>query len=320
MELISVIVPVYNVESYIGRCLDSLISQTYDELEIICVDDASTDNSLNICIEFAAKDPRIRVIEKDENSGVSATRNVGLVNSSGRYISFVDPDDWIDVTMYQKMIDTLKKREADMIVCSLHKVWPDKVVEMKNEIKMPVECFGKEQAYIYAFNRFECMGFGLYNWNKLYKRELIFSKDTTICFDEKMYLFEDIVFFVEVLQKTDKICYLDEPLYYYYQRENSLVHDTNLDRYYDSLLMYARVIEFFDKNQYAHSLISYAKRFYAFQASLILEKAIIKREYENIEKYKREMNKYVDEYLSTSPENHPEWNARILNLISFEYN
>lgn len=115
-ELISIIVPVYNVEQYLDDCLISIINQTYKNLEIILIDDGSTDKSGKICDEYAKKDSRIIVIHK-ENGGVSSARNAGLRIAKGAYIGFVDPDDWIAEDMYEVLYSNAKKYDADVSVC-----------------------------------------------------------------------------------------------------------------------------------------------------------------------------------------------------------
>ena len=115
-ELISIIVPVYNVEQYLDDCLISIINQTYKNIEIILIDDGSTDKSGKICDEYAKKDSRIIVIHK-ENGGVSSARNAGLRIAKGAYIGFVDPDDWIAEDMYEVLYSNAKKYDADVSVC-----------------------------------------------------------------------------------------------------------------------------------------------------------------------------------------------------------
>ena len=117
MSLISVIVPIYNVEKYLDRCVDSIINQTYKNLEIILVDDGSPDNCLAICDSWAEKDRRIKVIHK-ENGGVSSARNSALDIASGDYIGFVDSDDWIEPDMYEILIKNAKKYDADISRCA----------------------------------------------------------------------------------------------------------------------------------------------------------------------------------------------------------
>lgn len=116
---VSVIVPVYNVEKYLARCVDSITSQTYENLDIILVDDGSTDNSGRICGEYAKKDTRIRVIHQ-KNKGASAARNCGITAASGNYIGFIDSDDWIDKDMYELLVNTAIEHHADIVRCDTY--------------------------------------------------------------------------------------------------------------------------------------------------------------------------------------------------------
>ena len=119
MKLLSIIVPVYNVKSYLKKCVESIINQTYTNLQIILVDDGSTDGSQDICDEFAQRDSRIVVIHK-ENGGLSTARNVGMDRAKGAYIAFVDSDDWLEPNMYEALISQLEKHEADIVACSFY--------------------------------------------------------------------------------------------------------------------------------------------------------------------------------------------------------
>lgn len=121
MPKISVIIPVYNVENYLRECLDSIINQTFKDIEIICVDDCSTDNSLDILNEYAQKDNRIKVFEQKENSGQGAARNFGISIAQGEYITFVDPDDYIESTMYEKMYNQAKTLNSEIVMCDVQK-------------------------------------------------------------------------------------------------------------------------------------------------------------------------------------------------------
>ena len=125
---ISVIVPVYNVEAYVGECIDSILKQTYENLEIILVDDGSTDSSGRICDEYAKKDSRVKVYHK-ENGGLSDARNYGIEKSSGDFLSFIDGDDWIDKDMYSKMIETSIKDNSDIVVCGITKDYVGRSVD-----------------------------------------------------------------------------------------------------------------------------------------------------------------------------------------------
>src|SRR5699024_4494271 len=127
-DLISVIVPVYNVEKYVRRCIDSICGQTYSNLEIILIDDGSTDSSGKICDEMAAKDGRISVIHQ-ENKGLSQARNAGLDQAKGEYIAFVDSDDYLSLNMYECLLKSLKENNADVVRCAIKNVYEGENIE-----------------------------------------------------------------------------------------------------------------------------------------------------------------------------------------------
>ncbi len=128
---VSIIVPVYNVENYLNRCLDSLINQSFDDIEIICINDGSTDRSLEILKDYEKKDNRVKIINK-ENSGVSNCRNKGIKVSNGEYIVFVDSDDWIDIDTYEIMMDNIIKYNADIAVSNINYVYDDRYLATVN--------------------------------------------------------------------------------------------------------------------------------------------------------------------------------------------
>jgi glycosyltransferase involved in cell wall biosynthesis len=117
---VSVIIPVYNVEKYIKKSLESVMNQTLKEIEIICVNDGTKDNSRKIIEEYAQKDERIKIIDK-ENGGLSSARNAGMEIARGEYLGFVDSDDWIEETMYEKLYEKAKADESQMVICAVHK-------------------------------------------------------------------------------------------------------------------------------------------------------------------------------------------------------
>ena len=166
-ELISVVVPVYNVEKYIDKCINSIINQTYKNLEIILVDDGSPDNCGNICDEYAKKDNRIIVIHK-ENGGVSSARNIGIKNAKGKWITFVDSDDWIENDYVEKLSKIGIQNKAEVVLCGYNRI--------NNNDKQPINAIGEIKKY----NSFEYLiktlnpqtGFGFCHM-KLIKKEII---------------------------------------------------------------------------------------------------------------------------------------------------
>lgn len=204
MPEISIIVPVYNVEKYIRRCIDSLIAQTFNEIEILLIDDGSKDDSGAICDKYALKDNRIKAIHK-ENGGVSSARNAGLDNAAGTYIMFCDPDDYVESTWCEKLYSVMQKGNISCAFCGYNSV------KMSGEIKHTT-CICNE---------------GLTSIKKLYSSELIFCvwnkifilaeiKQNNINFDESISKAEDSIFVLRYLQvKTGNIINVPEPLYNY---------------------------------------------------------------------------------------------------------
>ena len=211
-DLISVIVPVYNVEEYIRECLDSIINQTYKKLEIILVDDGSTDKSGEICEEYRAKDNRIKVIHQ-ENAGLSDARNAGIEIAVGNYIQFIDSDDYIDDDMIETLYNLIIENDADISMCSNY--------ILKDGIKS-CECSNKK----YIYDRREALKEILidetvrsYSWNKLAKKELF----DEIRFPSKR-VFEDVLTTPKLFEKSNKVVFLDTPKYYYRQRNGSILN------------------------------------------------------------------------------------------------
>ena len=230
MKKISVIVPIYNSEKYLHRCINSIISQTYKNLEIILVDDGSTDNSGMICDQLATQDERIRVFHK-KNGGLSSARNLGIEVASGDYIAFVDSDDWLADDIYEYCIDLAEKNNCDVI---------DYNVEFTNgngtkkafgtEIKYDIEIIeGKEILRDYLMKgQTEKAPFTV--WRKLYKRHLF----ETIRFPEGK-INEDIVLNYKILKRCNKIACTNKVGYYYFQSEESITRNCLKKRDFDLL-------------------------------------------------------------------------------------
>lgn len=209
--LISIIIPVYNVEQYIERCIDSVLLQTYKNLEIILIDDGSTDKSSKICDEYAKKDSRIKVIHK-ENGGVSSARNAGLDVATGEYIGFVDSDDYIDSNMYECLINSITNNKCDIVICGFHEVFGGVIKDVaicESETSISVR-----EGIVKLIEDDTYKG---YLWNRLYKRELFDG----VKFPE-MIVLEDMYVNHLVFEKSKKIHLLDKTLYSYIRRENSV--------------------------------------------------------------------------------------------------
>lgn len=215
---ISVIVPVYNVEKYLNRCMDSLLAQTYHNLQIILVDDGSQDGSGAICDEYATLDSRIRVIHK-ENGGLSSARNAGLKIADGEYIGYVDSDDWIEPDMYYLMIQAIKDNNAQLAACRYKQVTPDGVID--NGSPDIISLSRDELLDIYVN---EHPKYVIYNsvWSKLYSRELV----EDLQFPEGKNS-EDIIYTTKAFCRLDRAVYIDKGLYNYVTgRPDSIMNDS----------------------------------------------------------------------------------------------
>ena len=267
-DKISIIIPVYNVEPYIKRCLDSVINQTYQNLEIICVDDGSTDGSGKICDEYATKDSRIKVFHK-ENGGVSSAKNLGLKNITGKYIGFVDSDDWIEPDMYEVLHKSAQSKDVPISVASYFKDTDTESVPMSNKEQIPDGIINTKNMLLYPLKRDYYMGFCGYLWNKLFSANIFLNNG--LSFNEEINYAEDVLLYTEAIIAGKCIGnYIDKPLYHYYQREKSISHSEFINIKVDILVAYKKVEQLFNENGYSN--ISYwARGFYCYHASVILE-------------------------------------------------
>ena len=231
MKLISVIVPAYNVENYIARCLDSIINQTYSNLEIIVVDDGSTDNTGAIIDDYAKKDTRIKAIHQ-QNAGVAVARNTGIENASGDYYGFVDSDDYIEPTMYSEMLNACETSGSEMAVTEYKEIGGDESISysMKNYI------LSKEE----ALNTFVCENSSYriqYSvWSRLCRKDII--KDLRFAPGKNC---EDIMFSTKLMCAINSCVMLDKPLYNYtYDRTSSIMNTRLFTRRFDEELPYCR--------------------------------------------------------------------------------
>lgn len=226
MPVISVIVPVYNVEKYLPKCLESIINQSYKSLEIILVDDGSTDNSGVICDEYAAKDKRIKVIHKT-NGGLSDARNAGLDICTGDYIGFVDSDDWIAEDMYETLYSFAVKEDLDVAMCAAYEVYEDGTCIIPTKKFLPLVTTDKNKIINEIFVN-KAGGVSVAVWSKLFSKK----KFGDIRF-KKGKISEDVFFIFDWLNKTNRFGRLSDSKYYYLQRNASLTH---LPYYKDGIL------------------------------------------------------------------------------------
>lgn len=210
--LISVIIPIYNVESYLQRCLDSIYRNTYKNLEIICVNDGSTDNSLKIL--KSQQDERVIIIDK-ENGGVSSARNAGLKIAKGEYIAFVDPDDWVHSRYFELLYSSISG--CEMSVCGYQKASSWSEEQIVDKVNVHIISNSNGSVYDLLSNHVAV-------WGRLYRRAIINS----IYFCDDIKVVEDRIFNIEVFSKINRASVISTQLYYYYNRTDSLVH-TNIN-------------------------------------------------------------------------------------------
>ncbi|MCD7740147.1 MAG: glycosyltransferase [Candidatus Gastranaerophilales bacterium] len=223
MAEISVIVPVYNVEKYLKECLDSILSQTFADIEIICVNDGSTDNSRKILEEYKNKDSRIIIIDK-KNGGLSSARNAGMKIASGEFFSFIDSDDWVDITMLEKLYKNITDLNSDISICAVHQF--DETNQKIDDTNpyYTLEYFNESfdgKAFSYKDTKPFIMDVCVMAWNKLYRHSLI--EKYSACFPDGL-IFEDGPFFFTIFFQTEKVSIVRDFLYYYrINRKNSII-------------------------------------------------------------------------------------------------
>lgn len=225
-ERISIIIPVHNTEAYLKRCVDSVLNQTYKELEIILVENLSTDGSAMICDEYAEQDSRVKVLHLDI-ADLSTARNEGIKAATSSYIAFVDSDDYIKSEMYEVLMDNLKKYDADISMCTY-------VLDYENgEKRTPTNSLSSIQVYSGQDAVKGILKEELSNasWDKLYRRKL-FDK---VLFPEAYY-YEDHFTMLKWFEQCNKIVCIPDVLYYYWQRDDSICHDFNPVRGYHYFL------------------------------------------------------------------------------------
>lgn len=217
-KTVSIIVPIYKVEKYLPKCIESLIIQSYQDIEIILVDDGSPDASLEICNMYAEKDSRIMVIHQ-HNSGVSAARNAGLVVAKGEYIGFVDPDDWIDTEMYEGMINAIEREGTDLAICGYDYYNEKYIVDENRQYKiLPNEVITQKE----VMNRFSDMPPSIRHgvWNKLFRKSIL--KNQT--FEVGLHSSEDVLFLNEYVKKIKSAVVVHQPYYKNLVRQGSATH------------------------------------------------------------------------------------------------
>lgn len=214
MIKVSIIIPVFNSEEYLERCINSLINQTLKDIEFIFVDDGSSDSSAEIIKKYAATFPNKVIYHYQNNSGQGAARNTGLDISKGKYIGYVDSDDYVELNMFELMYDKAVKTDSDIVICGSYNVSEDEK-KIQVDIVRKLDESDKTNAFLGK----------MAVWNKLYKKEVI----SDIRFRSKVW-YEDVDFTLRVLERVKKISFLDLPLYHYVVRQGSTMNNNNYKR------------------------------------------------------------------------------------------
>lgn len=235
MKKVSIIVPVYGVEKYIDKCLDSLVKQSLKEIEVIVVNDGTKDNSQKIIDKYVKKYPdKIKSFIK-ENGGQGSARNYGLEKVSGEYIGYVDSDDFIEKDMYKKLYNKAKEKDYDIVVCGNYNVSED--YQNKNV-----------DVFINNYNTdLENIFFGkMAVWNKIYKRDILIKNKLE--FKEKVW-YEDLAFSVKAIMNSNTFAFIDEPLYDYLIREGSTMNNSNVQRNLEILDAFNDILSYIKHNK-----------------------------------------------------------------------
>lgn len=253
-DLISIIVPIYNAENYLKECLDSLIKQTYTNLEIILINDGSDDDSLSICREYEKTDNRIVVIDK-KNEGVSAARNDGLKISKGEWISFVDADDYVDLNFCEIMHKNAIAHNVNYVVCGYYRKYDD---NLETVVRFDRDTIFNSNEYLLKILNVQ-NGFGFCHMKLIHKNVILEHR-----FDKDLKVGEDALFNMKISSRISKALYISKPLYYYRFNSNSVVRkfdEKYAKKYLDSMILAKEYLknQFYDKKikQGFYNYVSY---------------------------------------------------------------
>lgn len=232
--LISVIIPVYNMEKYLCRCMESVLKQTYSNLEIFLIDDGSKDQSAKMCDDYALKDERIKVIHQ-ENGGLSNARNTGLKLATGEYITFLDSDDYVNEKYIEYLYQLLEQYNGDISICGM-KRFEEECCEEDTENDDLKKVYGNIEAL-----EILCYQKGIANsaWGKMYKRSLF----EDIRYPEGM-LYEDLAVIYKLLYKAEKVVQGNKKYYYYMQRRDSIMHQNFSKRSMDRIKVSSELLDY----------------------------------------------------------------------------
>jgi glycosyltransferase involved in cell wall biosynthesis len=241
MVKFSVIVPIYNVEKYIRKCLETIEAQTFRDFEVICVDDCGSDNSMKIAEEFAQRNPNFKIVKHEENRGLSAARNTGIKLAQGEFLVFIDSDDYIDTSLLQKVSDAFDTHDVDSVWYNA-KICFERTGEQILMLRDRLPFSGEINLNSENITRFSD-----YAWNKVFRASKL--KELNMEFAEGLF-FEDSEFYFRVFTQIKKVYYIKDPLYYYQSRENSIVTSSEKDelKFYHLFLIIENLYAYYKEN------------------------------------------------------------------------
>lgn len=289
MKTISVIVPIYNVEKYLERCINSIINQTYKELEIILIDDASSDDSWKICEQMARKDVRIKIYRNEENLGTFKTRNIGIQKSTGNLIGFVDSDDTIDVNMFEILVNNLEKYDADISACKGKDILLNG--EIRGEVKdNDIIIYKGDEILVNFLESEKDISIGI--CDKIFKKDIV----NNININDSIKINEDKLFSYYAIKKCKIYVQQNISKYNYYIRKNSISNSANFTDYND-IIKVSKIIEE-DIEQFGNQKQKESAKI-NFQLAILsaCRMAIMKNE---IKEHKGEYKRLVKEFQSSN--------------------
>ena len=308
---ISVIIPVYNAERFLENCLNSVLKQTFEDIEVICINDGSTDGSLSIMKRYEEKDRRVVVYSKN-NGGAPSAWQYGLEHITGEYLTFLDADDWIEPSMYDVLYNNIERENADISIVGYYKDYNDRIEPMQNTDQIDAIITDTEQLFRYAFIRDRYRNFGAYMWNKLFRVEFIRNAGTE--FDVTLARGADVLFFAKSAFACNRVVYKDSCLYHYTQWDASLTKTYSMEKGMGILSVYSWIINKGEDKGFSIDTIRFLKRFYAFHAGKLMEWALVQNDDNLVLKCSSFLNKYYDIYMlmNKNDEDRLNWMGNLL--------
>ena len=243
-DLITVMIPAYNAQKYIGRCIESLLKQTYKEIEILIVNDGSKDDTQSICEDYSQKDSRVRLVNQ-ENGGEGAARNTGLREAKGKYLTFVDADDYVKEDFIERLHTNLVKNDAGLAICGFTELREDTIL---NETSGDISIMNQEAGMEMLLREDSFKG---YVWNKIFDLDII--RQNKLSFDVSLAVWTDVLFVFQYMRHVEKIIFDPTPEYYYIYLETSVSHGGGnnviaVDKSYSAIRAKEQMVDFIPEN------------------------------------------------------------------------